>query len=132
MTYDLLHASLILNPFNGNSMGVVWVIRLVLCKKNTRVVEISSFINTVTPNFQRTKGFVFIANVLFSTFDIVKHVLPRNPELHQQLNPIYPYTHGSLEYKIERNKLLLPLMYLFKTMKLQNESLRSNANVLQP
>ena len=29
-------------------------------------------------------------------FDIVKHVLPRNPELHQQLNPRYPYTHGSM------------------------------------
>ena len=71
------------------------------------------------------------ANVLFATFDTVKHVFPRNPELHLQPNPTYPYTHGSLEYKIERNTLLLPLMCLLKTMKL-NESLRSNANVLQP
>ena len=110
-------------------MGVVWVIRLVL-HKNTHTCEINSFVKYCNAKFSKLRVF-FISNVLFSTFDIVKQVLPHNPELHQQLNPRYPYTHGSLEYKIERNKLLLPLMYLLKAVKL-NESLRSNANVLQP
>ena len=112
MAHDLHSAACVLDlePFNGKSMGVMWVTRLVL-RKNTHACEMNSFINTVTPNYQKTKAFI-IANVLFPTFDIVNQVLPRNPELHQQLNPRYPYTHGSLEYKIEKNKLLLPLMYL--------------------
>ena len=41
-----------------------------LCCVKIHMYEINSFINTVTPNSQRTKGF-FITNVLFSTFDIV-------------------------------------------------------------
>ena len=58
------------------------------------------------PNSQRTKSFFYRQR------SVVKQVFPHNPELHQQLNPRYPYTHGSLKYKIERNKLLLPVMYL--------------------
>lgn len=71
----------------------------------------------------KTKGF-FNSNVVFSVFDIV------NSELHERLNSRHSSTHGSLEYRIERNKLLHSLLYLLKTRKV-NDSLRSNANVSQ-
>ena len=85
-----------------------------LCCVKIHMYEINSFINTVTPNSQRTKGFLSPTFCSLHLTLSVKQVLPLNPELHQQLNPRYPSTHGSLKYKIERNKLLLPLMYLLK------------------
>ena len=121
MTHDLRRPSLILDPLNGNSMGVVWVIRLVL-RIHTRVRSIHLLI--LLGQILKTKGF-FNSNVLFSAFDIV------NSELHQRLNSRYFSTHGSLEDMIERNKLLRSLLYLLKTRKV-NDSLHSNANVLQP
>jgi len=72
----------------------------------THTCEINSFVDTVR-RILKTKGF-FISNILFSAFDVV------NPELHQRLNARHPSTHGSLEYRIERNKWLRPLMYLLK------------------
>ena len=121
MTHDLRRPSLILDPLNGNSMGVVWVIRLVL-RIHTRVRSIHLLI--LLGQILKTKGF-FNSNVLFSAFDIV------NSELHQRLNSRHSSTHGSLEYRIERNKLLRSLLYLLKTRKV-NDSLRSNTKVLQP